>query len=143
MSELILDENGEVNIDIANNFIKEQRIPKGRFSSQWIRSFMKRNRLYWRQDHYARRGNIDQEYARKFMVKLAISITKYSYDFVFNVDETAVRIANSNTRTVAPIGMDQIIINTDVNDKECITAIGTCTREKTFSFIIVTKGTTE
>lgn len=143
VSELILDENGEVNFDIADHFIKEQRLPKGRFSSQWIRSFMKRNRLSWRHGHYARRGNIDQEYARKYMLKLAIAITKYSYDFVFNVDETAVRIINSTTRTVAPIGMDQIIINAEVRDKECITAIGTCTRENTYPFIIVTKGTTE
>lgn len=143
VSELIIDENGEVNIDIANDFITKQRLPKGRFSSQWIRSFMKRNRLSWRHGHYARRGNIDQEYARRFMLKLAVAITKYSYDFVFNVDETAVRITNSSTRTVAPIGMDQIIINANVKDKECITAIGTCTREKTYPFIIITKGTTE
>ena len=77
------------------------------------------------------------------MKKLAIAITKYSYDFVFNVDETAVRIINSTTRNMAPIGMNQIITNAEVRDKECITTIGTCTRENPYPFINVTKRTTE
>lgn len=77
------------------------------------------------------------------MIKLARAITKYSYNYVFNVDETAIRISNSSKRTIAPIGMDEIVIEGNVNDKECITCIGTITRENRFPFIIITKGKTE
>ena len=143
LKNYILDENGNVNMLLASSYVRRTKLPKPRFSSQWVRSFMKRNRLSWRRGHYARRGNIDPEYVKRFMLKLARAITKYGYDYVFNVDETSVRISNSFTRTIAPVGLEQILINADVKEKECITAIGTCSRQKTYPFIIVTKGTTE
>ena len=143
LKECVYDESGVVEKEEATKFVKANKLPHGRFSKQWIRSFLKRNRLSLRRGHYARRGTIDQVYAKKFMLKLARAITKYGYNYVFNVDETVIRISNSSKRTIAPIGMDEIVIEGDVNDKECITAIGTITRENRYPFIIITKGKTE
>lgn len=55
------------------------------------------------------------------------SVCSYTWDYVL--------------RTIAPIGLDEIVINAKRNDKECFTAIGTCTRNSIKKLIILTKGT--
>lgn len=143
ISSRILDEDGEVNEAKAREIMDFHKIPPPIFSPQWVKSFLKRNRLSWRHGHYSRRGNIDQEYAKQFLKKVALACTKYGYCKVFNMDETSVRIVNNSTRTVAPIGVDQIVINSEVNEKECFTAIGTCTKEQTYPLIIIAAGLTD
>lgn len=49
----------------------------------------------------------------------------YKYVFVFNIDETAVHINNGSTKTIASIGLDDIVIEGKQIEKECFTAIGT------------------
>lgn len=58
------------------------------------------------------------------------------------MDETIIRVVNGSRRTVAPIGVDQITINTEANSKECFTCIGYTTIDKTYPLIIITKGST-
>lgn len=72
----ILDEKGNVNKLLASNYVRRAKLPKPRFSSQWVMSFMKRNRFSWRRGDYARHGNIDPEYVKRFMLKLARAINK-------------------------------------------------------------------
>lgn len=78
LKNYILDENGNVNMLLVSSYVRRTKLPKPRFSSQWVRSFMKRNRLSWRRGHYARRGNIDPEYVKRFILKLARAKNKYS-----------------------------------------------------------------
>ncbi len=140
---VLIDDEGDLDISIANTAIQKHKIPRPVFTKSWVSSFLKRNRLSWRKGHFARRGVIDQEYAKLYIIKLAQSIIKFGFTYVYNLDETSICVVNNSTRTVAPIGMDQIIINSTANIKECFTAIGLCSRIQTFPLVIITKGTTE
>lgn len=70
---------------------------------------MKRNRLSLRKAHYPRRASIDNDYASLYINLVAETVQSYSWDYVFNMDETSVRINNGSTRTIAPIGLDEIL----------------------------------
>lgn len=59
------------------------------------------------------------------------------------MDETAVRVVNNATRTDAPIGVEQVLIHSDAKEKEAFTAIGTCSRNRTYPLILLAKGFTE
>ena len=125
------------------NFLKEYSLKNPSFSEFWIKSFSKRNRFSWRIAHYARRGSIDIEYAKKYVKLVASAISLYGEDLVFNMDETSVRINNGSTRSLAPIGWEEIIVDAKRNSKECFTVIGTCSLIKKMPLIILTKGTTD
>lgn len=143
LTKLIINEKGDVDIKKTEDIIRENKLPIPAFSNQWIKSFLKRNHLSWRHGHYSRRGIVDPIYAKQFLKKLAKAVTRYGYSYVFNMDETSIRVVNSSTRTVAPIGYDQIIINSEANTKQCFTAIGTITRDAQYPLIIIAKGLTE
>lgn len=131
----------KIKYENANEVLRRFNVPKPVFSSTWITDFMKRNRLSWRKAHYSRRASIDNDYASLYINLVAEAVCSYTWDFVFNMDETSVRINNGSIRTIAPIGLDEIVINAKRNDKECFTAIGTCTRNNVKKLIILTKGT--
>ncbi|KAK8895124.1 hypothetical protein M9Y10_023566 [Tritrichomonas musculus] len=57
------------------------------------------------------------------------------------MDETSVRINNGSTKTIAPIALDEIVIEGKRNKKEWFTAIGTSTRNGLKELIWLTKGT--
>lgn len=59
-------------------------------------------------------------------VQFAEAICKYGWDYVFNMDETSVRINNDSIRTITPIDQQEIVINAKRNEKECFAALGTC-----------------
>ena len=52
-------------------------------------------------------------------------------------------VNNSSTWTVAPVGVEKVVVDQARNEKECFTVIGTCTRFEAMPLIIVSKGTTE
>ncbi|KAK8898849.1 hypothetical protein M9Y10_001141 [Tritrichomonas musculus] len=60
---MMLNDFGDIDTSKADNILKKYKLPFPDFSSQFISSFMKRNRLSWRQGHYSRRGNVDRQYA--------------------------------------------------------------------------------
>lgn len=53
------------------------------------------------------------------------------------MDDTSVRINNGSRRAVVPIGLESIEIDAKRNEKECFTAIMTCTRSQKFPIIIL------
>lgn len=140
-----LDQKEEINPEekyaAAIEVLRKYNIPKPTFSYAWLKGFMKRNRLSWREAHYARRCAIDNEYVSIYLDLVAEAACKYSWEFVFNMDETAVRINNGSTKTIAPIGLDDIVIEGKRNEKECFTAIGTSTLYELKNLILLTKGT--
>lgn len=138
---LIYEDDPKEKNERANEVLRKFNVPKPMFSETWIKSFMKRNKLSWRQAHYARRAAIDNEYAALYIDFVAEAVCKYSWNFVFNMDETSCRINNGSKRTIAPIGLDDIVINAKRNNKECFTAIATYTRNEIKKIIILTKGT--
>lgn len=127
--------------DAALEVLRKYKVPKATFSYSWLKGFMKRHRLSWRQAHYARRCAIDEEYVSIYLDILADAVCKYGWEYVFNMDETAVRINNGSTKTIAPIGLDDIVIEGKRNEKECFTAIGTSTIYELKDLILLTKGT--
>lgn len=72
---------------------------------------------------------------------VAEAVCKYGSKYMLNMDETSVRINNGSAKTLAPIGLEEIVIDAKRNDKECFTAIGTCTYYEVKKMIILTKGT--
>ena len=128
-------------IESALEVMRKYDIKKPSFSYCWLTSFMKRNRLSWRKAHYARRCAIDKAYASLYKDLVAEAVCKYGWDYVFNMDETSVRINNGSTKTIAPIALDEIVIEGKRNEKECFTAIGTSTRNGLKELILLTKGT--
>lgn len=143
IKQLLFDSNGNIDDDLLHKFLKKHRLPMPTFSKQWVRSFMKRNGLSWRHAHFSRYGAVDPRYVKEYKIKLAQAINRYGYDYVYNMDETAVRVVNNATRTAAPIGVEQVLIHSDVKEKEAFTAIGTCSRNRTFPLILLAKGFTE
>lgn len=127
-------------IAIEEEIAMKYNLPKPKFSDKWIINYMKRNRMSWRKAHYARRSAIDEEYAGIYLHILADAICTYSWEYVFNMDETSVRINNGLIRTIAPIGLSDIVIDEKRNDKECFTAIGTCNVKGTANLIVLSKG---
>ena len=63
------------------------------------------NRLSWRRAHFARRGKIDQTYVNIHLNQISYAV-KYSWNRVFNMDETCVQVYNSSIKPVAPIGVE-------------------------------------
>lgn len=125
----------------AKEVLRKYKVPKATFSYSWLKGFMKRHRLSWRQAHYARRCAIDEEYVSIYLDIVADAVCKYGWEYVFNMDETSVRINNGSTKTIAPIGLDDIVIEGKRNEKECFTAIGTSTIYELKDLILLTKGT--
>ena len=132
----------ETRENVINEIIKEYELPKIIFSSQWVRSFLKRNRLSRHKGHFSRRGKIDQTYAKIFVNQVARAILKYGWNKVFNVDESSVRINNGSKTSIAPIGTETVVVDKDRNDKECFTIFGTCNINEGLPLIIVSKGKT-
>lgn len=101
---------------------------------------MKRNHFSWRLAHYSRRGLIVQKHIDNYLRQLAEAIIKYGWERVYNLDETSVKINNGNLRTIAPVGVEKVIFEGVRNDKECFTALATCSRFKKEPLIILGKG---
>lgn len=140
--ELLIDEDEqeELHDKTVMSIIKQYNLPKPKFTHKWFRKFLKRNRLSLRNAHYMRRGAIDMKYVRIFIKKLARYIVENGWNKVYNMDETSVRINNGSRRAVAPIGLESIEIDAKRNEKECFTAIMTCTRSQKFPIIILKRG---
>lgn len=99
--------------------------------------------MSWRKAHFARREKIDKTYVKIFINELARAVVLYGWNRVYNIDETSIRINNGSMRTVAPIRMEEVIVDKARNEKECFTAIGCCTRCEALPLVIVSKGKTD
>mgnify|MGYP001031493245 CR=1 FL=1 len=119
------------------------KLPEAKFSNAWVQAFMKRNHFSFRLAHYSRRGSINQKHVNAFLEQLAAAVVKYTWQNVYNMDETSVRINNSKMRAIAPIGTEKVIIDGVKNEKECFTSIGTINRYDKFPLIILGKGKTQ
>lgn len=136
----INDDDQEVDLNEIKKILEQYKIPLPRFSLHWLRDFMRRNRISWRKAHYARRGAIDLTYAEIFLEQVAYAVIKYGWERVFNMDETAVRVNNGSVLTIGKIGTLDISVDGKRDDRECFTAIATCTKEKTYPLILLNKG---
>lgn len=95
------EERNEVVEVIRNDY----NLPKPIFSHTWMKAFLFRNHLSWRMAVYARRGSIDPTYAKIYIAQVAHAVNTYGWDLTFNMDETCVRLNNSNKYTLAPTGL--------------------------------------
>ena len=125
------------------NELEEIEFNEPVFSSHWIKDFMSRNSLSFRKAHFKRRGDIKNEEVELFIAQFKQAIAKYTFDHIFNVDETSVRLNNSSDMTIAPTGSDEIIIPTSKNIKENFTAIATCSINHKYDLIVLGVGKTE
>lgn len=91
--------------------------------------------------HYSCRTSFENDYASLHINLVAETVCFNIWDYVFNMDETSVRINNENIKTMTPIIIDKTVINAKRNDKECFTTIGACTRNSIKKLIIQTKCT--
>lgn len=123
--------------------LKSYSLKQPVFSLFWIKGFSKRNRFSWRIAHYARRGAIDQEYVVQYIKLLAKALEFYGEKLGFNMGETSIRINNGSTRTLAPKGTEEVVVDASRKSKECFTAIGTCTMTERKPIVILTKDSTE
>lgn len=123
--------------------IEESGLTEPVFSDHWVRNFMDRNRLSFRHAHFRRRGIIDETEVETFVSSVVTAINTYGWQLVFNMDETSVMINNGSNKTIAPVGIDEIIITGDKNEKECFTCIGSCSRLKKYDLIVLGVGTTD
>lgn len=141
---ILNEDRDEVTVEESlNHFLQAHSLKIPEFSPYWIKTFSRRNRFSWRIAHYARRGAIDQRYVNDFIQILAKAISIYGENLVFNMDETSVRVNNGSTRSLAPIGMEEVVVDAKRNSKECFTVIGTCTLISCKPLVILTKGITE
>ena len=143
LNQIVPDPRKKPLIEVQVKIIEDYRLPDAIFSDTWVRAFMKRNHFSFRVAHYSRRGVIKKAFIDDFIGKLADAIVKYTRKYVFNMDETSVRINNGSLKTIAPIGEEKVIFEGSRSEKECFTAIATITYSKKLPLILLGKGKTE
>lgn len=84
---------------------------------------------------------LDTIYVEIYLQELALFIIKFGYDKVFNMDETTVMVNNCSVLTLGKKKAETVTVDSKTNGKECITALGTCTRSKTYTLILLNKWT--
>lgn len=143
LKQIMPDGSKKPILSVQLKIIEDYCLPEPIFSNAWVRAFMKRNHFSFRLAHYSRRGLINSKFVDSFLNQLASAIIKYKWKRIYNMDETSIRINNGSLRTIAPIGVEKVVIQGSRNEKECFTSIATCSRYKKYPLIMLSKGKTE
>lgn len=136
-----IEENiSEEDNSYCDDVIRKYNLPQTIFGETWGRNFYQSNKLTWRLPHFSRRVNVDPTYVSAYINQLTRAVNTFGWDFIFNMDETSVRINNSSKRTLAPIGTEDVEIDCQRNYKECFSMIATISRGRTYKPIFLYKG---
>lgn len=54
-----------------------------------------------------------------------------AFPYVLHMDETLILFQKSSKKVIAPIGLEEVIVDCQKNDKECFTALGTIDKNRT------------
>ena len=102
-------------------------------------------RINWsrRRAHLKRRPDVEQETIDEYRQKVETICGRYQSDHILNADETFWRCADQTLYTYAPIGKDNIQINTPDNEKAGFTVLATVNHEgNKLPLLLVGKGKT-
>ena len=132
-------------IDDPNSVVNTYNIESFHASSSWVHNFMKENNLSFRKFHKKKRGDVDPEKVEQFLDSLAEAIRNFGPNKVFNMDETFIKLDNSQVYTIIDKGADEVTVEGDYNDEKAGTtymATISANPEKRYPLVLIAKGTT-
>ena len=92
-------------------------------SNSFVDAFLKRNHLSLRSPHVARRPKVNVDKETEFIERISTILNDYPQHRLYNIDETCWKLIQTPRRIIAPIGCENVKLETNVNDKASVTAI--------------------
>ena len=113
-------------------------------SNRYIKKFRERHNLSRRRAHPKRRTSVQNQEIAAFREKIQHLATIVCHDHILNSDETFWRLDDFNLFTWAPTGSDNVIVQTNDNEKAGFTSLATISLDgDKFPLVHIAKGKTK
>ena len=103
------------------------KIPEFNCSNGFIYDFKRRHRFSSRRAHMKRRPNIDPEDIAHWTDQIKSLMESVDRDCLINADETSWTVFPGNIFTWAATGSENVTLNCQGNDKDCLTVLASIT----------------